>query len=499
MIVRNEERQLADCLTPVATLFDEIVVVDTGSIDRTRHVAQRFTPHVFDFPWCDNFSAARNESLLRSQSEWVMWLDADDRLTPQNVSRLRGLLQQLGDDPQVYLMETVCPSQYACEGASLITHPRLFRRHPELWWQGRVHEQLRLASSGALRLSTAWSDVQILHVGYEDPTVQQRKRQRDVRLLRMDYAVDPDNASTLLHLGLAYFHLGRHDQARDCLQRLVALTKLPADYLRQAYGALANIAIRDGKFSAALAILDRALVVFPTAEYLLYLRAECLYELDRFDEAKDTLLRLIGGAAEPQYRAGVPADIRIKLAPRKLADVLLMQGQFAASETLLQSLLTQFPDDTLTWHTLGRVYLQLQQRVKLLGALEQLRRCPQGEVFADALLAAWHLAQRELDEAGPLIERLIGQAPQMPLPRLLRAEWLNQSAAPISDRIQACRDVLRVLPGNLDVRRLLHHLEASHIATNDRQPAARPNQTAAANPRDLSAYFVLDVGLSGHA
>ena len=62
MIVHNEERQLADCLAPVASLFDEIVVVDTGSVDATRRIASQFTSHVFDFPWCDDFSAARNES-----------------------------------------------------------------------------------------------------------------------------------------------------------------------------------------------------------------------------------------------------------------------------------------------------------------------------------------------------------------------------------------------------------------------------------------------------
>ena len=60
MIVRNEERNLADCLEPIAHLFDEIIIVDTGSRDRTREIAARFTEQVYEFPWCDNFSAARN-------------------------------------------------------------------------------------------------------------------------------------------------------------------------------------------------------------------------------------------------------------------------------------------------------------------------------------------------------------------------------------------------------------------------------------------------------
>src|SRR5437868_5173021 len=130
MIVRNEERQLAECLAPVASLFDEVVIVDTGSVDDTRRIAGRFTPFVFDFPWCDDFSAARNESLRRSHGDWLFWLDADDRIEGDNVQRLRSLLASLGQQRQAYLMNTACSSQFACEGQTLITHPRLFRRHP---------------------------------------------------------------------------------------------------------------------------------------------------------------------------------------------------------------------------------------------------------------------------------------------------------------------------------------------------------------------------------
>ena len=92
MIVRNEGHQLADCLSPVAELFDEIVVVDTGSRDDTREVARRFTGNVFNFPWCDHFSAARNESLRHADGEWIFWLDADDRISPENIAQLRELI-----------------------------------------------------------------------------------------------------------------------------------------------------------------------------------------------------------------------------------------------------------------------------------------------------------------------------------------------------------------------------------------------------------------------
>jgi glycosyltransferase involved in cell wall biosynthesis len=512
MIVRNEELQLADCLTPLmprsneAALFDEIVIVDTGSHDQTRRVAERFTPHVFDFPWCDDFSAARNETLRRSHGEWVMWLDADDRLDVENVARLGSLLKQLShqtpdDKPRAYLMDTVCPAQHTCEGATLITHPRLFRRQADLRWRGRVHEQLRSGSTDAADFDAVWSDVQIHHLGYQDRAMQQRKRNRDVRLLRMDYAVDPDNISTLVHLGLAYFHLGRWQEARECLHRLLAAGDSPGEHLRQVYGVLATIAMREGNLTQALAALDQALLLFPDADYLSYLRADCLFELDRYPQARAALVRLINGAGQRQYRGGIPGDVKDKLAPRKLADVLLMEGQFAAAEALLQSIVSRFPDDTLSWHALGRVYLGSQQRTKFLAAAERLRSCPQGEIFASTLLASWHLGHHETSAAGALIDQLISQAPQMPLPRLLRCEWLTQINAPLPDRIQGCRDVLRVLPGDGDVRRLLARLEAELQSASRpmREREAAHAQVAAIAAADWGTTLVLGVGLPGGA
>src|SRR4029079_19774233 len=104
------------------------------------------------------------------------------RLSGKNVERLKKLLSQLDDQPRAYLMNTACSSQYECEGMSLITHVRLFHRHPELRWHGRVHEQLR-PEANKLGYDLQWSDVKIHHVGYQDGALQQRKLQRDVRLL----------------------------------------------------------------------------------------------------------------------------------------------------------------------------------------------------------------------------------------------------------------------------------------------------------------------------
>ncbi len=327
-------------------------------------------------------------------------------------------------------------------------------------WSGRVHEQLR-PDVTSLGFDLLWSDVCIDHTGYEDPAVEQRKLQRDLRLLRMDFATDPEDTSTLIHLGLAYYHLGRFSLAREHLERLLALSPLPGDHLRQVYGVLTSISMREGNYCEGLATLDRALAVFPDDEHLMYLRAECFYELDRYREARTVLGQILRGVNQQQYRGGVPGDIRNLRAPRKLADICRLERDFGQAETLLQNLLERFPQDTRSWHMLGRVYVDSRQSQKLAGVIDRLRACAQGDVFAELLASLWHMNAREFGAASEAIERLIGLAPQMPMPRILRIEWLTHTQAPLTARIQACRDLLRIQSGNQEARQLLARLEST--------------------------------------
>src|SRR4051812_24588377 len=167
MIVRNEAHQLADCLTPIAHLFDDIVIVDTGSEDETPAVARRFTANVYHFAWCDDFSAARNESLRHASGDWILWLDADDRVSADNIHRLTKILNNLPSQPAIFAMKTVCLARALGEPETALSHTRLFRRHPDLKWRGRVHEHLDPCPS-KLGHKLILSDVRIDHLGYRD-------------------------------------------------------------------------------------------------------------------------------------------------------------------------------------------------------------------------------------------------------------------------------------------------------------------------------------------
>ena len=92
MIVRDEQDNLPRCLASVQGLFDEIVVVDTGSKDRTVEIARSFGARVFDFVWVDDFAVARNAALARATGDYAFWLDADDLVDPPERVKLEALL-----------------------------------------------------------------------------------------------------------------------------------------------------------------------------------------------------------------------------------------------------------------------------------------------------------------------------------------------------------------------------------------------------------------------
>src|SRR5262249_53566109 len=126
MIVKNEEKILAACLDSAADLFDELILVDTGSTDRTKEIAARYGARTFDFPWCDSFAAARNECLRHARGEWAFSLDADDMFDEPNRKKLRTLLANLPQGNVAFSMPRHCPAAATGSGESMNGMVRLF-------------------------------------------------------------------------------------------------------------------------------------------------------------------------------------------------------------------------------------------------------------------------------------------------------------------------------------------------------------------------------------
>ncbi|MCI9242624.1 MAG: glycosyltransferase [Lawsonibacter sp.] len=140
MIVKNEEDVLGRCLDSAAELVDEIIIVDTGSTDSTREIAARYTDKIFDFPWRDDFAAARNESFSHAAMDYCLWLDADDVLLEEDQEKFRTLKEGL--DPGVSVV--MAPYHTGFDESGRVTfsyyRERLIKNRAGMHWVGAVHE-----------------------------------------------------------------------------------------------------------------------------------------------------------------------------------------------------------------------------------------------------------------------------------------------------------------------------------------------------------------------
>ncbi len=141
MIVRDEEDVLERCLESIRDVVDEVIIVDTGSVDKTKEIAARFTDNIYDFPWVDDFAAARNFAFSKGTKEYLLWMDADDVFPETEKRKFFDLKEELEKSPCDVVMMAY-DAGFDENGKAVFSYDRerLVRNCPQAKWQGRVHE-----------------------------------------------------------------------------------------------------------------------------------------------------------------------------------------------------------------------------------------------------------------------------------------------------------------------------------------------------------------------
>jgi glycosyltransferase involved in cell wall biosynthesis len=450
MIVRNEQAHLPACLASVIGLVDEMVVVDTGSTDRTKDIAARFGAKVFDFPWRDDFAAARNEALRHAGGDWVLWLDADDRIDEDNQRKLEALFASLGEALGVYMMRCVCLSDPSSGAAAVVDHARLFRRHPQVRWEYRVHEQILPAvqRAGGQVYTT---DVAIRHEGYEDAAVRRRKNERNLRLLEMDRAARPDDAVVLFNLGWIYQKLGRPAEAVPVLRR--ALDKMPTNLSVRSklYVVLARSLRQAGQVQESAAVCQAGLSAHPEEDELLFEQAQALHELGDLAGAEASLRRLAALATAEPGRMTAAGAQGCK-ARHHLALVWRDGGRALEAEAAWKALLEEAPGFTHACVALGDLYLAQQRWDDLEGLVRRLEADPPRAIDGAVLRARGLMARREFARARSLLEEVIARAPGALWPRVALSHVLLTEGRDWVAAAKALDDVLALEPAHAEAR-----------------------------------------------
>ncbi len=251
MIVKNEEKYLAGCLESVQGIVDDIVIVDTGSTDATIEIAKKYNARIFHFEWIDDFSAARNESLRNAAGNWILYLDADERLMQPNKKYIKKLLKR--NDVGAYYITVLGEQQYRDRKQQLsMPYPRLFRKDPRIKFEGKVHEQVGPSVERA-GFPIVWCDLKIEHLGYDQSwEVIEEKCQRNAELLHKQIADNPDDFYARFQLGNTLSMLGNVEEADSVLTEMLSMDGITKSIYASAYNLLGAHRINEGNYDKGI-------------------------------------------------------------------------------------------------------------------------------------------------------------------------------------------------------------------------------------------------------
>jgi glycosyltransferase involved in cell wall biosynthesis len=193
MIVKDEEKFLDGCLSSIKDIVDEIIIADTGSTDGTKDIARKYNAKILDYTWKHNFADARNFVLKNSTCNWILYLDADERIDDKYHPEIIKIINSDESDAYLLKLKSVTKTNEQ-EQIQIAAYPRLFKNIDGLKFEGRIHEQITpsLVQSGA-RIKN--SSVIIDHLGYaQDDEIIEKKKRRNLENLIKLVEEEPENA-----------------------------------------------------------------------------------------------------------------------------------------------------------------------------------------------------------------------------------------------------------------------------------------------------------------
>ena len=445
LIVKNEEKFLAPCLKSVEGLADQIIVVDTGSQDRTMEIAREHGAEVHAFEWCDDFSAARNAALEHATGDWILVLDADEELSPAG----RDVLPpELRDDLVMAYRLPIIEAGRAGEGCHYV--PRLFRNAPGIYFSGRIHEHA-FGAVEVLRqewgLDNRLGRAELIHHGYTAAvTLGRDKVARNRKLLEQALAESPDDANLLMNLGLELVRsnelsagLDRYLTALRLLSRMPSGSVVPE--LRESLlTQLTTHLLSAGRFNEIVTTLQSPLATQSglTAS-LHFVLGLALLELKQHQSGADHFNQCLSKRNE---RGLTPINPEIRRAGPNhcLAMCLIALKQPVAAEQALRAALVDEPGAMAVRFDLARVWAARGRAVDALTLLHEMISENANDARTWLLGGEIALSQPELLE---FATDWTGEAVKH-FPRERAMAWQRAEALLLSGKIEQARPLFRL-------------------------------------------------------
>ena len=216
MIVKNEERYLPECLNSIKDFVDEIIITDTGSVDKSKEICKKYTDKIYDYKWDDSFANARNNSLSKCTGDWIISLDADEVIPPGTFLYIYDLILNGKADAYIFPIRNIMPDNTY----SISTTTRLFKNKPEIKFEGRVHETID-KSLIKLQATLMNATQPFIHYGYLKG-ISKTAFYKDLCLKALKD--DPTNFEIYYNLGKIFYHSDKdYQKAVDYLTKAIEL------------------------------------------------------------------------------------------------------------------------------------------------------------------------------------------------------------------------------------------------------------------------------------
>lgn len=303
MIARNEERFLRSCLNSVKGLVQEIILVDTGSTDKTVDIAGEFGAKVYYFQWCDDFAAARNFSIDKATGDWILVLDADEELDRSTIPEIKKSL--IGaDNGTAYFFKVI---NYLDENndpgnSAEVRIIRLFPNREDVRYRRLIHEEIYSKKDGELKRTVC--NAVIYHHGYTETLHKERnKGERNINLLLKSIEKDQQNPFNYYNLGVSYYVQNRLDDCIKAFKTAQEKCDYPGEsvYLPSSYSLCAAALCRLGSYEEAKGQALKGIDLSPVFYEAYFNLGKACVGLKQNEEAKSAFNKAISSASSDQF------------------------------------------------------------------------------------------------------------------------------------------------------------------------------------------------------
>lgn len=365
MIARDEERFLGQCLEHARDAFDELVLVDTGSKDRTVEIAESFGAKVLHEVWDDDFSTPRNKGLEAATGDWILVLDADEFIKDDGCQRIREAVQ----NPTALGYDLRFTNLYTSGKTVGVMMVRLFRNLPDIAYKNIIHEQITpslQAVGGPQGLRMLSSDIEVEHHGYTEQVIDDRgKNERNERLFRKQMEQQPDDIYGLYKYGDFLRRMPeRADDARRLLTRSFELILEAPPAIRRGLPYASEIAAlcaieheRAGDMDRAREFVEIALRRFVPTPNLHYIAASFAIADGDSEVAIEhyrRCLAYLGKVLVVPIQEGITSYVSLT----GIAQAWLLRGDRARALPLLEQALAIEPGYEVAHLAMSKLHLQ---------------------------------------------------------------------------------------------------------------------------------------------